>query len=89
MRFTGLRYKTRGCNGWCFDVRLQEPFCLDQRHPNPGPPPLAACACCLCLCLLLLLLLCRCLMLAAVVPLLAPPLDAARSRLLRARAAEG
>ena len=35
VRINGLRYKTRGCDGWCFDIRLQEPSCLDQRHPYP------------------------------------------------------
>lgn len=35
VRINALRYKTRGCDGWCFDVRLQEPSCLDQRHPYP------------------------------------------------------
>lgn len=34
VRINGLRYKTRGCDGWCFDIRLQEPSCLDQRHRN-------------------------------------------------------
>lgn len=23
-----------GCNGWCFDIKLQEPSCLDGPHPN-------------------------------------------------------
>lgn len=35
VRINALRYKTRGCDGWCFDIRLQEPSCLDQRHPLP------------------------------------------------------
>jgi hypothetical protein len=35
VRINALRYKTRGCDGWCFDIRLQEPSCKDQRHPNP------------------------------------------------------
>jgi hypothetical protein len=31
VRIRNLRHG-QGCDGWCFDVRLQEPSCLDQTH---------------------------------------------------------
>ena len=34
VRIAGLRYKTRGCDGWCFDVRLQAPSCEAERMPG-------------------------------------------------------
>ena len=33
-RIRNLRHG-HDCPGWCFDVRLQEPPCMDQVHPNP------------------------------------------------------
>ena len=32
-RIRNLRHG-HGCPGWCFDIRLQEPPCMDQVHPN-------------------------------------------------------
>jgi hypothetical protein len=32
VRIRNVRMGSDGCSGWCFDVRLQEPPCLNDRH---------------------------------------------------------